>query len=114
MRSADLDVRVLHFVEGIHRSPANAYSCSMQSCGLLRKELIGTLGLTAAGRAHGSSVTRTVGALPGSAAQRIPWDGEDEWKRPGTTHTIQASYAQGDPHSFNSATPGSKASARLI
>jgi len=94
MRAADLDIHeLLHFVpEGglITFAGERALLLDAVALGLLRKELIETLGATAAravltrfGYAHGWRVAETL-------RKGFPWDSEDEWRAAGARlHTIQ-------------------------
>ena len=94
MRAADLDVHeLLHFFpEGglITFAGERVLLLDAVALGLLRKELIQTLGTTAAravltrfGYAHGWRVAETL-------RNGFPWDSEDEWRAAGARlHTIQ-------------------------
>src|ERR1700749_2160228 len=87
MRAADLDIHeLLHFSpEGglITFGGERVLLLDAVALGLLRKELIETLGLTAAravltrfGYAHGWRVAETL-------RTGFPWDSEDEWRAAG-------------------------------
>src|SRR6202171_4730853 len=94
MRAADLDIHeLLHFVpEGgrITFAGERVLLLDAVALGLLRKELIETLGATAAravltrfGYAHGWRVAETL-------RKGFPWDSEDDWRAAGARlHTIQ-------------------------
>src|SRR5262245_11762060 len=94
MRAADLDIHeLLHFVpEGgrITFASERVLLLDAVALGLLRKELIETLGTTAAravltrfGYAHGWRVAEML-------RKGFPWDSEDEWRAAGARlHTIQ-------------------------
>ena len=94
MRAADLDIHeLLHFFpEGglITFAGERVLLLDAVALGLLRKELIDMLGLTAAravltrfGYAHGWRVAETL-------RKGFPWDSEDEWRAAGARlHTIQ-------------------------
>jgi DNA-binding NtrC family response regulator len=94
MRAADLDIHeLLHFApEGgrITFAGERVLLLDAVALGLLRKELIETLGTTAAravltrfGYAHGWRVAETL-------RKGFPWDSEDEWRAAGARlHTIQ-------------------------
>ena len=94
MRAADLDIHeLLHFApEGglITFAGERVLLLDAVALGLLRKELIETLGATAAravltrfGYAHGWRVAETL-------RKGFPWDSEDEWRAAGARlHTIQ-------------------------
>jgi predicted hydrocarbon binding protein len=94
MRAADLDIHeLLHFLpEGgiITFAGERVLLLDAVALGLLRKELIQTLGSTAArvvltrfGYAHGWRVAETL-------RKGFPWDNEDEWRAAGARlHTIQ-------------------------
>jgi two-component system, NtrC family, response regulator HydG len=94
MRAADLDIQeLLHFVpEGgiITFGGERVLLLDAVALGLLRRELIETLGATAAravltrfGYAHGWRVAETL-------RKGFPWDSEDEWRiAGGRLHTIQ-------------------------
>jgi two-component system, NtrC family, response regulator HydG len=94
MRAADLDIHeLLHFSpEGglITFGGERVLLLDAVALGLLRKELIETLGATAAravltrfGYAHGWRVAETL-------RTGFPWDSEDEWRAAGARlHTIQ-------------------------
>src|ERR1700733_12193271 len=111
MRAADLDIHeLLHFVpEGgrITFAGERVLLLDAVALGLLRRELIQTLGATAAravltrvGDAHG---------WRGAATLRngFPWDSEDEWRAAGARlHTIQGIVrAEVTRSSLGSATP---------
>ena len=87
MRATDLDVHeLLHFAEEggiITFAGERVLLLDAVALGLLRKELIDTLGLTAAravltrfGYAHGWRVAETL-------RTGFPWDSEDEWRAAG-------------------------------
>jgi DNA-binding NtrC family response regulator len=94
MRAADLDIHeLLHFFpEGglITFAGERVLLLDAVALGLLRKELIDMLGMTAAravltrfGYAHGWRVAETL-------RNGFPWDSEDEWRAAGARlHTIQ-------------------------
>jgi two-component system, NtrC family, response regulator HydG len=94
MRAADLDIHeLLHFApEGgvITFAGERALLLDAVALGLLRRELIQTLGATAAravltrfGYGHGWRVAETL-------RKGFPWDSEDEWRAAGARlHTIQ-------------------------
>src|SRR5215468_12149474 len=94
MRATDLDIHeLLHFApEGglITLAGERVLLLDAVALGLLRKELIETLGMTAAravltrfGYAHGWRVAETL-------RNGFPWDSEDEWRAAGARlHTIQ-------------------------
>src|SRR5262245_26176739 len=94
MRAADLDIHeLLHFFpeDGIITfAGERVLLLDAVALGLLRKELIELLGLTAAravltrfGYAHGWRVADTL-------RKGFPWDSEDEWRAAGARlHTIQ-------------------------
>src|SRR5262245_2283539 len=94
MRAADLDIHeLLHFLpEGGHITFAGERVLLLDAValGLLRRELIETLGTTAAravltrfGYAHGWRVAEML-------RNGFPWDSEDEWRVAGARlHTIQ-------------------------
>jgi two-component system response regulator HydG len=94
MRAADLDIHeLLHFFpEGgmITFAGERVLLLDAVALGLLRKELIDMLGLTAGravltrfGYAHGWRVAETL-------RKGFPWDSEDEWRAAGARlHTIQ-------------------------
>jgi len=94
MRAADLDIHeLLHFApEGgiITFAGERVLLLDAVALGLLRKELIQTLGMTAArivftrfGYAHGWRVAEML-------RKGFPWDSEDEWRIAGARlHTIQ-------------------------
>src|SRR5215471_21854972 len=94
MRAADLDIHeLLHFFpEGglITFAGERVLLLDAVALGLLRKELIDMLGMTAAravltrfGYAHGWRVAETL-------RKGFPWDSEDEWRIAGARlHTIQ-------------------------
>ena len=111
MRAADLDIReLLQFSpEGglITFAGERVLLLDAVALGLLRKELIGTLGMTAArvvltrfGYAHGWRVAETL-------RKGFPWDSEDEWRIAGARlHTLQGLVrAELTRASFNSAAP---------
>src|SRR6187401_1162892 len=114
MRAADLDIHeLLHFVpEGglITFAGERVLLLDAVALGLLRKELIETLGLTAAravltrfGYAHGWRVAETL-------RTGFPWDSEDEWRAAGARlHTIQGIVrAEVTWASVSSAAPGAE------
>src|SRR5919206_2892268 len=94
MRPADLDLReLLSFEQGggvITFANQRALLVDAVAMGLLRRELIETLGLTGAravltrfGYAHGWRVAETL-------RKGFPWDSADEWRAAGARlHTIQ-------------------------
>jgi two-component system response regulator HydG len=94
MRAADLDIHeLLHFLpEGgvITLAGERVLLLDAVALGLLRRELIQTLGTTAAravltrfGYAHGWRVAETL-------RKGFPWDSEDEWRMAGARlHTLQ-------------------------
>ena len=94
MRAADLDLRELLSFEprgGIIRfGNERALLLDAVALGLLRRELIETLGITGAralltrfGYAHGWRTAETM-------RQGFPWDSEDEWRKAGGwLHTLQ-------------------------
>jgi DNA-binding NtrC family response regulator len=94
MRTTDLDLReLLEFTpEGgvIRFAGERALLLDATALGLLRRELIATLGLSAAravftrfGYAHGWRTAETL-------RHNFPWDDEDEWKKAGARlHTLQ-------------------------
>jgi DNA-binding NtrC family response regulator len=94
MRAADLDIHeLLHFVPDgglITFAGERVLLLDAVALGLLRKELIETLGATAAravltrfGYAHGWRVAETL-------RKGFPWDSEDDWRAAGARlHTIQ-------------------------
>ncbi|MGD9903403.1 MAG: sigma 54-interacting transcriptional regulator [Vicinamibacterales bacterium] len=94
MKAADLDLReLLHFDPkgGVLRfANERALLLDAVALGLLRRELIDTLGLTAAravltrfGYAHGWRTAETF-------EHGLPWDSEEEWKKAGGwLHTLQ-------------------------
>src|SRR5215831_13157053 len=111
MRAADLDIHeLLHFFpEGgiITFAGERVLLLDAVALGLLRKELIQTLGTTAAravltrfGYAHGWRVAETL-------RNGFPWDSEDEWRVAGARlHTIQGLVrAEVQRSSFNGAAP---------
>ena len=114
MRARDLDVHeLLHFAEGggiITFAGERVLLLDAVALGLLRKELIDTLGLTAAravltrfGYAHGWRVAETL-------RTGFPWDSEDEWRAAGARlHTIQGIVrAEVTRASVSSAAPGAE------
>lgn len=114
MRAKDLDVHeLLHFLpEGglITFAGERVLLLDAVALGLLRKELIDTLGLTAAravltrfGYAHGWRVAETL-------RKGFPWDSEDEWRAAGARlHTIQGLVrAEVTNSSFSAAGPGAE------
>src|SRR2546422_8543857 len=114
MRAADLDIHeLLHFVpEGgrITFAGERVLLLDAVALGLLRKELIETLGATAAravltrfGYAHGWRVAETL-------RKGFPWDSEDEWRAAGARlHTIQGIVrAEVTRASVSSAAPGAE------
>ncbi|PYR50122.1 MAG: sigma-54-dependent Fis family transcriptional regulator [Acidobacteria bacterium] len=111
MRAADLDIHeLLHFApEGgvITFAGERVLLLDAVALGLLRRELIQTLGATAAravltrfGYAHGWRVAETL-------RKGFPWDSEDEWRAAGARlHTIQGIVrAEVTRSSLSSATP---------
>ena len=94
MRAADLDIHeLLHFLpEGgiITFAGERVLLLDAVALGLLRRELIDTIGVTAGrsvltrfGYAHGWRVAETL-------RQGFPWDSEEEWRIAGARlHTIQ-------------------------
>jgi transcriptional regulator with PAS, ATPase and Fis domain len=112
MRAADLDIHeLLHFLpEGgiITFAGERVLLLDAVALGLLRKELIKTLGTTAArlvltrfGFAHGWRVAETL-------RTGFPWDNEDEWRIAGARlHTIQG-LVRAERSSFNSGAPASE------
>src|SRR5436190_23206977 len=114
MRAADLDIHeLLHFVpEGgrITFAGERVLLLDAVALGLLRKELIDTLGATAArnvltrfGYAHGWRVAETL-------RKGFPWDSEDEWRKAGARlHTMQGLVrAEVTQAAFNSGTLGAE------
>jgi DNA-binding NtrC family response regulator len=114
MRAADLDVHeLLHFLpEGgiITFAGERVLLLDAVALGLLRKELIQTLGMTAArvvltrfGYAHGWRVAETL-------RTGFPWDTEDEWRAAGARlHTIQGLVrAEVTRASISTAAPGAE------
>ena len=114
MRAADLDIReLLQFSpEGglITFAGERVLLLDAVALGLLRKELIATLGMTAArvvltrfGYAHGWRVAETL-------RKGFPWDSEDEWRIAGARlHTLQGLVrAELTRASFNSAAPAAE------
>ena len=114
MRAADLDIHeLLHFLpEGgiITFAGERVLLLDAVALGLLRKELIKTLGMTAArlvltrfGYAHGWRVAETL-------RKGFPWDSEDEWRIAGARlHTIQGLVrAEVTRASLDSAAPGAE------
>src|SRR5215510_1277960 len=114
MRAADLDIHeLLHFFpeDGIITfAGERALLLDAVALGLLRKELIETLGTTAAravltrfGYAHGWRVAETL-------RKGFPWDSEDEWRAAGARlHTIQGLVrAEVTRASLNPAAPGAE------
>ncbi len=114
MRAKDLDVHeLLHFAEEggiITFAGERVLLLDAVALGLLRKELIDTLGLTAAravltrfGYAHGWRVAETL-------RTGFPWDSEDEWRAAGARlHTIQGIVrAEVTRASVSSAAPGAE------
>src|SRR5262245_48288245 len=115
MRAADLDIHeLLHFLpEGgiITFAGERVILLDAVALGLLRKELIKTLGLTAArlvltrfGFAHGWRVAETL-------RNGFPWDNEHEWRIAGARlHTIQGLVrAELTRASFDATAPGAEA-----
>jgi DNA-binding NtrC family response regulator len=114
MRAADLDIHeLLHFApEGglITFAGERVLLLDAVALGLLRKELIETLGVTAAravltrfGYAHGWRVAETL-------RKGFPWDSEDEWRAAGARlHTIQGLVrAEVTRASFSATAPGAE------
>src|SRR5262252_2970278 len=114
MRAADLDIHeLLHFFpEGglITFAGERVLLLDAVALGLLRKELIDMLGMTAGravltrfGYAHGWRVAETL-------RKGFPWDSEDEWRAAGARlHTIQGIVrAEVTRASVNSAAPGAE------
>jgi two-component system, NtrC family, response regulator HydG len=114
MRAADLDIHeLLHFVpEGglITFAGERVLLLDAVALGLLRRELIDTLGATAAravltrfGYAHGWRVADTL-------RKGFPWDSEDEWRKAGARlHTMQGLVrAEVTQASFSVAAPGAE------
>jgi two-component system, NtrC family, response regulator HydG len=114
VRATDLDVHeLLHFAEEggiITFAGERVLLLDAVALGLLRKELIDTLGLTAAravltrfGYAHGWRVAETL-------RTGFPWDSEDEWRAAGARlHTIQGIVrAEVTRTSVSSAAPGAE------
>ena len=114
MRAADLDAHeLLHFTpEGgiITFAGERVLLLDAVALGLLRRELIETLGMTAAravltrfGYAHGWRVAETL-------RKGFPWDSEDEWRAAGARlHTIQGLVrAEVTRASVNAAAPGAE------
>jgi DNA-binding NtrC family response regulator len=114
MRAADLDIHeLLHFApEGgvITFAGERVLLLDAVALGLLRRELIQTLGMTAArsvltrfGYAHGWRVAEML-------RKGFPWDSEDEWRKAGARlHTIQGLVRAEVTHaSFNVASPGAE------
>jgi len=114
MRAADLDIHeLLHFLpEGgiITFAGERVLLLDAVALGLLRKELIETLGATAAravltrfGYAHGWRVAETL-------RKGFPWDSEDEWRAAGARlHTIQGLVrAEITRASLSAASPGAE------
>jgi two-component system, NtrC family, response regulator HydG len=114
MRAADLDIHeLLHFFpEGglITFAGERVLLLDAVALGLLRKELIDLLGMTAAraaltrfGYAHGWRVAETL-------RKGFPWDSEDEWRAAGARlHTIQGLVrAEVTRTSFSAAGPGAE------
>src|SRR6201987_1803420 len=114
MRAADLDIHeLLHFVpEGgrITFAGERVFLLDAVALGLLRKELIETLGATAAraglhrfGYAQGWRVAETL-------RKGFPWDSEDEWRAAGARlHTIQGLVrAEVTRTPFSAAGPGAE------
>ena len=114
MRAADLDIHeLLHFLpEGgtITFAGERVLLLDAVALGLLRKELIETLGATAArtvltrfGYAHGWRVAETL-------RTGFPWDSEDEWRAAGARlHTIQGLVrAEITRASLSTAAPGAE------
>jgi DNA-binding NtrC family response regulator len=114
MRASDLDIQeLLHFLpEGgvITFAGERAVLLDAFALGLLRRELISTLGLTAArvvltrfGYAHGWRVAEML-------RKGFPWDSEEEWRIAGARlHTLQGLVrAEVTRASFNSASPAAE------
>jgi DNA-binding NtrC family response regulator len=114
MRAADLDIHeLLHFAaEGgvITFAGERVLLLDAVALGLLRRELIETLGITVArtvltrfGYAHGWRVAEML-------RQGFPWDSEEEWRKAGARlHTIQGLVrAEVTQATFNSAAPGAE------
>jgi DNA-binding NtrC family response regulator len=114
MRAADLDIHeLLHFLpEGgiITFAGERVLLLDAVALGLLRRELIETLGVTAArsvltrfGYAHGWRVAEML-------RKGFPWDSEDEWRIAGARlHTIQGLVrAEVTRASLSAATPGAE------
>jgi DNA-binding NtrC family response regulator len=114
MRAADLDIHeLLHFLpEGgiITFAGERVLLLDAVALGLLRKELIETLGVTAAravltrfGYAHGWRVADML-------RKGFPWDSEDEWRAAGARlHTIQGLVrAEVTRASLSAAAPGAE------
>src|SRR6201987_679554 len=114
MRAADLDIHeLLPFVDEGGRitfAGERVLLLDAVALGLLRKELIETLGITAAravltrfGYAHGWRVAETL-------RKGFPWDSEDEWRAAGARlHTIQGIVrAEVTRTSFGAAGPGAE------
>ena len=114
MRAADLDIHeLLHFVpEGglITFAGERVLLLDAVALGLLRKELIETLGMTAArvvltrfGYAHGWRVAETL-------RKGFPWDSEDEWRIAGARlHSLQGLVrAEVTRASFHSSAPAAE------
>ena len=114
MRAADLDIHeLLHFLpEGgiITFAGERVLLLDAVALGLLRRELIETLGLTAAravltrfGYAHGWRVAEML-------RNGFPWDSEDEWRAAGARlHTIQGLVrAEVTRASVSAAAPGAE------
>ena len=114
MRAADLDIHeLLHFFpEGgiITFAGERVLLLDAVALGLLRKELIDVLGMTAArtifsrfGYAHGWRVADML-------RKGFPWDSEDEWRIAGARlHTIQGLVrAEVTRSSLNAAAPGAE------
>jgi DNA-binding NtrC family response regulator len=114
MRAADLDIHeLLHFLpEGgtITFAGERVLLLDAVALGLLRRELIETLGLTAAravltrfGYAHGWRVAEML-------RKGFPWDSEDEWRAAGARlHTLQGLVrAEVTRASLSAAAPGAE------
>jgi len=114
MRAADLDIHeLLHFAaEGgvITFAGERVLLLDAVALGLLRRELIETLGTTVArtvltrfGYAHGWRVAEML-------RQGFPWDSEEEWRKAGARlHTIQGLVrAEVTQATFDSAAPGAE------
>ena len=109
MRAADLDIHeLLHFApEGgiITFAGERVLLLDAVALGLLRRELIDTIGVTAArsvltrfGYAHGWRVAETL-------RNEFPWDTEDEWRMAGARlHTIQGLVRAEVTHAWRSGT----------